>query len=239
MPRLTAGAALAATGCTLAHMSRTSFLLPEALAEYYAGVAVREPPLFAELRRETAKLPQAVMQIAPEQGQLMAMLVKLMGAKRCIEVGVFTGYSSLAVASALPDDGELLACDVSEEWCAIARRYWARAGVQRKIRLVLAPAQRTLEQELAAGKAGSYDFAFIDADKTAYHAYYESCLRLLRAGGLIAVDNTLWSGRVADPRVADADTRALRDFNAFTGKDERVDLCLVPIGDGLTLLRKR
>ncbi|MGH8482391.1 MAG: class I SAM-dependent methyltransferase [Nevskiaceae bacterium] len=220
-------------------MSRSSFLLPEALAEYYARVALREPELFAELRRETAKLPLAVMQIAPEQGQLMAMLVRLMGAKRCIEVGVFTGYSSLAVASALPDDGELLACDVSAEWCAIARRYWVKAGVHRKIRLVLAPAKQTLDRELEAGRAGAYDFAFIDADKTSYRDYYERCLALLRPGGLVAVDNTLWSGRVADPTVADADTRALREFNAFVGADERVDLCLVPIADGLTLLRKR
>ncbi len=220
-------------------MSRTSFLLPDQLAQYYAGVALREPPLFAELRHETAKLPQAVMQIAPEQAQFMAILVQLMRARRCIEVGVFTGYSSLAVASALPDDGELLACDVSEEWCAIARRYWVKAGVQRKIRLVLAPAKQTLERELEAGKGLTYDFAFIDADKTSYRDYYELCLRLLRTGGLIAVDNTLWSGRVADPGVTDADTSALRAFNAFVGKDERVDLCLVPIADGLTLLRKR
>jgi len=220
-------------------MSRASFLLPERLAEYYAGVAVREPPLFAELRRETAKLPQAVMQIAPEQGQLMAILVRLMGAKRCIEVGVFTGYSSLAVASALPDDGELLACDVSEEWCAIARRYWQKAGVDRKIRLVLAPAVQTLDRELAAGKAGAYDFAFIDADKPAYPDYLERCLKLLRPGGLIAVDNTLWSGRVADPAERDKDTEALRAFNTRVSRDERVDLCLVPIADGLTLLRKR
>jgi predicted O-methyltransferase YrrM len=230
---------LAGTRLTSLPMSRTSFLLPEPLAEYYAGVALREPPLFAELRRETAKLPQAVMQIAPEQGQLMAMLVHLLGARRCIEVGVFTGYSSLAVASALPDDGELLACDVSEEWCAIARRYWVKAGVQRRIRLVLAPAKQTLERELAAGKAGTYDFAFIDADKTAYRDYYELCLQLLRAGGLVAVDNTLWSGRVADPRETQPDTVALRAFNAFVQGDERVDLCLLPIGDGLTLLRKR
>ena len=220
-------------------MSRTSFLLPERLAEYYAGVALREPAVFAELRRETAKLPQAVMQIAPEQAQLMAILVRLMQARRCIEVGVFTGYSSMAVASALPDDGELLACDVSEEWSAIARRYWQKAGVDRKIRLVLAPALQTLEREIEAGKSGSYDFAFIDADKTAYRDYYERCLTLLRAGGLIAVDNTLWSGRVADAAVVDADTEALRAFNAFVARDERVDLCLVPIADGLTLLRKR
>jgi O-methyltransferase len=220
-------------------MSRASFLLSDTLADYYAGVALREPPLFAELRRETAALPQAVMQIAPEQGQLMAILVRLLQARRCIEVGVFTGYSSLAVASALPADGEVLACDVSEEWCAIARRYWQKAGVEGKIRLVLAPAAQTLERELVAGQAGTYDFAFIDADKTAYRGYYEQCLALLRAGGLIAVDNTLWSGRVADPSVRDADTVALRDFNEFVGRDERVDLCLVPIADGLTLLRKR
>lgn len=220
-------------------MSRTSFLLPEPLAEYYSRVAVREPPIFAELRRETAALPMARMQIAPEQGQLMGMLVRLMGARRCIEVGVFTGYSSLAVASALPDDGELLACDVSEEWCAMARRYWRKAGVDRKVRLVLAPAKQTLDRELAAGAAGRYDFAFIDADKPAYRDYYESCLRLLRAGGLIAVDNTLWSGRVADSANREPDTVALREFNAFVAADDRVDLCLVPIGDGLTLLRKR
>lgn len=223
----------------LPRMSRSSFLLPESLAQYYASVAVREAPPFAELRAETAKLPQAVMQIAPEQGQLMAMLVRLMGARRCIEVGVFTGYSSLAVASALPEDGELLACDVSEEWTAIAQRYWQKAGVERKIRLVLAPALQTLDREIAAGKAGAYHFAFIDADKTAYLEYYERCLVLLQTGGLIAVDNTLWSGRVADPTVRDADTDALRAFNAFVGRDDRVDICLVPIADGLTLLRKR
>lgn len=220
-------------------MSRTSFLLPEGLAAYYAEVAVRETPLFAELRRETAKMPQAAMQIAPEQGQLLAMLVRLLGARRCIEVGVFTGYSSLAVASALPEDGELLACDINAEWTAIGRRYWARAGVDHKIRLVLAPALGTLDGEIAAGKSGAYDFAFIDADKTAYREYFERCLALLRTGGLIAVDNTLWSGRVADLSVVDADTTALRAFNAFVASDQRVDLCLVPIADGLTLLRKR
>jgi O-methyltransferase len=220
-------------------MSRSSFLLEPALAEYYAQVAVRESGVFAELRAETAKLPMARMQIAPEQGQLMALLVKLMGARRCIEVGVFTGYSTLAVACALPGDGEVLACDISAEWTGIARRHWQKAGIDRKIRLVLAPAQQTLARELAAGQAGAYDFAFIDADKTGYAAYYEACLKLLRTGGLIAVDNTLWSGRVADASPGDEDTQALRDFNTLVSRDERVDLCLVPIGDGLTLLRKR
>ena len=220
-------------------MSSTSFLLSEPLASYYAGVALRESGVFSELRAETARLPMARMQISPEQGQLLALLVKLMGARRCIEVGVFTGYSSLAVASALPPGGELLACDVSEEWTAIARRYWKKAGVDDRIRLVLAPAAKTLDAQLAGGQAGTWDFAFIDADKTAYAGYYERCLKLLRPNGLIAVDNTLWSGRVADPKVCDADTEALRAFNTSVTHDERVDLCLVPIADGLTLLRKR
>lgn len=220
-------------------MSRASFLLPDALGEYYASVGVRESGVLAELRCETAQLPAANMQIAPEQGQLLALLVRLMHARRCIEIGVFTGYSSIAVALALPDDGELLACDVSEEYCAVARRYWQKANVAHKIRLELAPALATLDHELAAGRAGQYDFAFIDADKTGYTAYYERCLQLLRPNGLIAVDNTLWSGRVADPAVRDADTQALRDFNSAVAVDDRVDLCLVPIADGLTLLRKR
>lgn len=220
-------------------MSRSSFLLSDTLAGYYAKVAVRETALEARLRAETAALPQARMQIAPEQAQLLAILVKLSGAQRCIEVGVFTGASSLAVAQALPSDGHILACDVSDEWTAIAQRYWMEAGVADKITLVLAPAKATLDAELAAGKAGQYDFAFIDADKAAYLDYYERCLELLRAGGLVAVDNTLWSGRVADAVIQDGDTCALRAFNEAVARDERVDLCLVPIADGLTLLRKR
>lgn len=220
-------------------MTRKSFLLPERLVEYYDRVAFREPPLLARLREETAALPMARMQIAPEQGQLLALLVKLMGARRCIEVGVFTGYSSLAVALVLPDDGEMLACDVNPDWTAMARRYWQDAGVADRIRLVLAPALETLDRELEAGAAGGYDFAFIDADKVNYRGYYERVLKLLRAGGLVAVDNTLWSGRVADTAAIDEDTRALQDFNLFVHGDERVDLCLVPIADGLTLVRKR
>ena len=220
-------------------MTGKSFLLEGKLSRYYAEAAIREPPLFAALREETARMPMAVMQIAPEQAQLMALLVRLMGARRCIEVGVFTGYSSLAVALALPEDGELLACDISEQWTAIARRYWRKARVADKINLVIAPALATLDAELVAGNAGSFDFAFIDADKTSYAGYYERCLKLLRPGGLIAVDNTLWSGRVANPRAKDADTRALRAFNAQVRRDERVDFCLVPIADGLTLCRKR
>jgi predicted O-methyltransferase YrrM len=216
-----------------------SFLFPDQLASYYAKVAVREPPLLARLREETARLPAARMQIAAEEGQFLDLLIRLSGARRCVEVGVFTGYSSLVTALALPADGTLLACDINPTTTAIARRYWAEAGVAERIRLELAPAVQTLDAELAGGAAGTYDFAFIDADKTGYIDYYERCLRLLRPGGLIAVDNTLWSGDVADPRQRDADTQAIRDFNQLVHADQRVDFCLVPIADGVTLARKR
>jgi caffeoyl-CoA O-methyltransferase len=179
------------------------------------------------------------MQIGPEQGQLMALLAKLVGAKRCIEVGVFTGYSSLAVALALPNDGRILACDVSEQWTAIARRFWREAGVEHKIELKLQPAVRTLEELLAAGEAGRYDFAFVDADKPAYDSYYELLLKLLRPGGLMALDNTLWSGAVLDPDEREPNTVALRALNDKLHRDERIDLSLLPVGDGLTLARKR
>jgi predicted O-methyltransferase YrrM len=179
------------------------------------------------------------MQIAPEQGQFMALLVRLLGARRCLEVGVFTGYSTLAVALALPPEGRVIACDISAEYTAIARRHWDAAGVAGRIELRLGPAADTLDALLAAGGAGSYDFAFIDADKPAYPAYYERCLALLRPGGLIAVDNTLWGGAVADPADQEADTRAIRAFNGRLHGDARVDLSLAPIGDGLSLARKR
>ncbi len=219
-------------------MSATSFLLPEALGRYYAKVAVREAPLLAKLREETAKLPMARMQIAAEEGQFLDLLLRMIGARRCVEVGVFTGYSSLVTALALPADGHLLCCDVSREWTDIARRYWDEAGVTPRIELKLAPALETLDRELAVNP-GSYDFAFIDADKENYVRYYEACFKLLRKGGLIAVDNTLWSGRVADAEVNDADTQAIRDFNEHVSRDRRVDFCLVPIADGVTLARKR
>jgi predicted O-methyltransferase YrrM len=206
---------------------------------YLVAHSVREPEVLARLRAATASLPQAQMQIGPEQGQLMGLLARLVGAKRCIEIGVFTGYSSLAVALALPEDGRILACDVSEEWTAIARRFWREAGVEHKIKLKLQPATRTLEQLLAAGEAGRYDFAFIDADKPSYDTYYELLLQLLRPGGLIALDNTLWSGHVADPNNRDPNTVALRALNDKLHRDERVDLSLLPVGDGLTLARKR
>jgi caffeoyl-CoA O-methyltransferase len=220
-------------------MSRRTIHVDDRLYDYLLAVSLREPPALARLREETAHHRSARMQISPEQGQLMQLLVRLIGARRTIEVGVFTGYSALAVALALPAEGRVLACDVSEEFTAVARRHWAAAGVAGRIELVLAPALQTLDARLAAGEAGDYDFAFIDADKTNYAGYYERVLRLLRPGGLVAIDNTLWSGAVADPAVTDADTVALRALNAALLRDERVDLSLVPIGDGLTLARKR
>jgi predicted O-methyltransferase YrrM len=220
-------------------LSNRTLSLDDRLYDYLLGKSLREPAALAALRAETASHPRINMQIAPEQGQFMQMLVRLIGARRAIEVGVFTGYSSLAVALALPDDGRLLACDISEEFTAIARRHWRLAGVTHKIELVLAPALATLDARLAAGEAGSYDFAFIDADKGGYLAYYERLLKLIRPSGLIAVDNTLWSGAVADPGVRDADTLAIREFNDHLLADQRVDLSLVPIGDGLTLARRR
>jgi caffeoyl-CoA O-methyltransferase len=220
-------------------MSKRSISLTDSLYEYLLSVSLREPDLLLKLREETAADPAANMQISPEQGQFMGLLVRLMGARRCLEIGVFTGYSSLAIALALPDDGRIVACDVSEKWTAVARRYWAAAGVAHKIDLRLATAMETLDRLLAEGKSGTFDFAFIDADKENYVGYYERALQLLRSGGLVAADNTLWSGRVADPENAEADTVALRHFNELLHGDSRVDLSLVPIGDGLSLARKR
>lgn len=220
-------------------MSRRTLPLDDRLYEYLLATSLREAPALASLRQETESHPSANMQIAPEQGQFMQLLVHLTGARRALEVGVFTGYSSLAVAMALPTDGYLLACDVSDEFTAIARWHWAAAGVTERIELVLAPAIETLDARLGAGEAGSYDFAFIDADKENYVEYYERVLALLRPGGLMAVDNTLWSGAVADPSDQSAETLAIRQFNEHVRADERVDLSLVPIGDGLTLARRR
>ena len=220
-------------------MSNKTFTLSESLYQYLTGVSLRESPLMRRLREETARDPMARMQIAPEQGQLMALLVQLMGARRTLEVGVFTGYSSLAVAQALPADGHIVACDISERWTAVARRYWQEAGVADKIDLRLAPALETLDELLGAGEAGRFDFAFIDADKENYPHYFERCLALLRPGGLIAVDNVLWSGRVADESDNEPDTVAIRAFNRQLHTDDRISLSLLPIGDGLTLALKR
>ncbi len=218
-------------------MSKT--LISDALYDYLLAVSLREPEILQALRQETANHPMSQMQIAPDQGQLMAFLVQLMGAKKALEIGVFTGYSSLAVALALPPDGKLIACDVSEDYTAIARRYWQAAGVADKIDLRIAPALETLEELLAEGQANSFDFAFIDADKSAYGDYYERALQLVRPGGLIAIDNVLWSGRVADPAVTDNRTTLIREFNQRLYQDERISLSLLSIADGLTLALKR
>jgi caffeoyl-CoA O-methyltransferase len=220
-------------------MSRRTIQVTDALYDYILSVTSREHPLLARLREETATMPGSGMQISPEQGQLMAFLVTLTGARRALEVGVFTGYSSLAVAMAMPPEGRLVACDVSEAWTAVARRYWEEAGVADKVSLRLGPAAQTLEALLADGQAGSFDFAFIDADKENYGRYYDLALALVRPGGLIAIDNVLWGGAVADPADQDADTQAIRALNARLHHDARIDLTMLPIGDGLTLARKR
>lgn len=212
--------------------------LPEELYGYLQAVSLREPPVMRALREETASHPRARMQITPEQGQFMMLLVRMLGARRTLEIGVFTGYSSLAVALALPEDGRVVACDISEEYTSVARRYWKQAGVENKIDLHLAPALDTL-RELTPAHRGAFDFAFIDADKLNYEPYYESALELLRPGGLIMVDNVLWSGRVADPGENDADTLALRAFNRKLHSDSRVMLSMLPVGDGVTLALKR
>jgi caffeoyl-CoA O-methyltransferase len=212
--------------------------LDDTLQAYLVAHSVREIPAQSELREATRTHPHAGMQIGPEQGQLMALLVRLTGARRCIEVGVFTGYSALTVALALPADGYLLACDVSDAYTRVGRPFWEAAGIAAKIDLRLGPAVRTLDGCIAAGEAGRYDFAFIDADKSSYDAYYERCLQLLRPGGLIAIDNVLWGGSVARPST-DTDTRALQDLNDKLHRDERIDIAMLPVGDGLTLARKR
>jgi len=219
-------------------MSHRTLNLDDTLIDYVHAHSLREHPAQTALREVTAGHRYAGMQISPEQGQFMALLARLTGARRALEIGVFTGYSALTVALALPDDGYLLACDISDEYTRVGRPFWAEAGVAQKIDLRLAPALATLDAQLAEGHAASFDFAFIDADKTGYDAYYERCLKLLRAGGLIAVDNVLWGGAVA--RAADNDdTRALQALNDKLHRDERVDLSMLPIGDGLTLARKR
>jgi len=209
------------------------------LADYIRNVSLREPDVLRRLREETASHPMVSMQISPEQGQFMALLVAMLNARRTLEIGVFTGYSSLAVALALPEDGRIVACDVSDEYTSIARRYWREAGVERKIDLRLRPAVQTLDDLIALGQGGGFDFAFIDADKANYANYYERCLTLIRPGGLIAVDNVLWSGKVVDTSVDDEDTQAIRAFNLKLKSDDRIWLSMLPIRDGVTLACKK
>ena len=214
-------------------------LLPEKVEKYVSTVATRETELQRRLRAETATLSGAGMQIGADEGALLALLVRLIGARRALEIGTYTGYSALAVAMALPADGLLTCCDISDVWTQVARRYWREAGLATRIELKLAPAAKTLRELIRDPGAGTFDFAFIDADKEGYDGYYESCLILLRAGGLMAFDNTLWSGRVADAAQDDADTVALRNLNAKVRDDARVDSCLLTVGDGVLLARKR
>ncbi len=220
-------------------MSNRTLNLTDPLYQYLLNASLRESDVLKDLRAETAKLPSANMQIAPEQGQFMALLVLMLNARRIIEVGVFTGYSSLVMAMALPPDGQLVACDINPDYTDIARQYWQRAGVVKKIDLRLAPGKETLRQLLDQGEAGQFDLAFIDADKTGYLEYYELCLKLLRTGGLILVDNVLWNGSVIDESIRDEDTAAIRTFNETLKSDQRVDISLLPVADGLTLARKR
>lgn len=213
--------------------------LDDRLYSYFLSVSLREPDILRHLREESAAYCSAKMLIPPEQGQFLALLVQLLGAKKTLEIGVFTGYSALWVALALPPDGKIIACDISKESTAIARRYWQAAGVADKIDLQIAPALETLERLLAEGQAETFDFVFIDADKRNYEAYYERSLKLVRIGGTIAIDNVLWKGAVADPQNQDKRTPYIRNFNQKLHQDERVTLSMIPIGDGLTLALKR
>lgn len=219
-------------------MSNRTLAIDDRVYDYLCEVSVDESDILFQLRQETAQLEYSVMQISPEQGQFMSLLTKLTGAKRAIEIGTFTGYSSICVASAMPADGKLICCDISPQWTALAEKYWALADLTDKISLFTQPAHQTLEALIDSGQQGDFDFIFIDADKQNYIKYYEMALTLLRKGGMIAVDNTLWSGAVADPENVEPGTRAIRRFNQMLKEDRRVSKSLVPIGDGLTLILK-
>jgi len=219
-------------------MANRTVQINDELYDYLVQTSLREPEILKRLRNETAKLDMSIMQIAPEQGQFMSLLVKMIGATRIIEVGVFTGYSSLCMAMPLPANGKIIACDVNHEWTDIAQRYWQEAGQTGKFELKLGPAKETLQNLLDTGESGSFDFAFIDADKQNYRDYYELCLQLIRPGGLIAIDNVLWGGAVADPADNSPETIAIRQLNDLIRDDKRVDISLVSIGDGLMLARR-
>jgi predicted O-methyltransferase YrrM len=220
-------------------MSDVTLNLTPAVYAYLQKMSLREPSVLRQLREQTHKMSMSQMQISPEQGQFMRLLIELIGAKKTLDIGVFTGYSALSVALSLPADGKVIGCDINGDWTGIARRFWELAGMTQKIDLRLAPALQTLQSLIDGGEAGTFDFAFIDADKLNYLNYYEQSLVLLRQGGLVAIDNVLWSGDVADPEVTDANTMAIRKVNEFLLNDERVTMCMLPVGDGLTLARKR
>ena len=220
-------------------MGTDTLLLSESVHAYLQSNSLREPEVLRRCRKETSSLEEARMQLSPEQGQFLSFLVELTGVKRAIEVGTFTGYSALCVATSMPEDGILVACDISERWTSIAQRYWQDAKIDKKIDLRIGPAVETLDGLLSDGEAESYDFALIDADKGNYEVYYERVLRLVRSGGLIAVDNVLWSGKVADLSNQDSATLSIRSLNEKVLRDERVSLTMLPIGDGMTLVRKR
>ncbi len=220
-------------------MANKTLVLNNSLYDYYRGVSLREDPLLEALRKETEGMRGAGMQIAPEQGQFMSLLVRISGVKKALEIGVYTGYSALCVARALPPDGRIIACDVNREWTNLARRYWERAGVADKIELRLKPASETLQEMLGAGERASVDFTFIDADKENYVRYFEYALELSKPGALILVDNVLWGGKVANDTVHDTDTVAIRDLNARLHNDDRIELAMLPLGDGLTIAVKR
>jgi predicted O-methyltransferase YrrM len=224
---------------SIGNLAMGDLVMTDALGDYLRSVTLREPELLRRLREETARYPNASFQISAEQGQLMALLMHLIRARRTIEIGVYTGYSALVVAQAVPEDGRVIACDISRDWTSVGRRYWREAGVDHKIDLRLGPALATLDGLIAAGQANQFDFVFIDADKTNYSNYYERALVLLRPGGLIGVDNVLWYGRVIDPTFDDPDTRAIRAFNQQLRDDDRVWLSMLPVRDGLTLAVKK
>ncbi|MGK7944054.1 MAG: class I SAM-dependent methyltransferase [Microcystaceae cyanobacterium] len=220
-------------------MSTKTLNLNDQLYHYFQSVSVREPEILQKLRQETANHPMSIMQVSPEQGQFMAFLLNLINAKKVLEIGVFTGYSSLVMALALPPEGKIIACDVDQETTAIAQRYWQKAGVSSKIDLRLAPALETLDQLIQQGESNGFDFVFIDADKSNYDNYYDKALQLVRIGGVIAIDNVLWGGKVADPTVQDNRTKKIRQLNEKLYNDQRISLSLIPISDGLTLAIKR
>ena len=220
-------------------MANTTLGLPTDLRDYLRRVAVREPAVLWRLRAETASMPEANMQIAPEQGALMTLLAELTGARRCLELGTFTGYSALAVALVLPPGGRVVCCDMSREWTDVGRRFWAEAGVDDRIEVRIGPALDSLDAMINEGASDSVDFAFVDAAKEEYPAYYERLMRLVRRGGLMLFDNVFWGGDVVNPEVDDSDVRGIRELNERLAADERVTVAMVPLADGLTLVRRR